>query len=879
MIAFTTRVVSRRVFILATLLVASLFITHTVQASEACGNIIEPEDIDEIDSSIISTPIADCADPFLVTDPVSPYQLVINGKLYTNNAIVVLPSGETNDISVSGTPSLTGYNLKLYKHDGADFKFVPIYASDTTRSDYATYAESYFPNQSDRDFYMEVWDVMNEFNQADEYFYDSEGNEKVDAETGQFISDRYFNFVDSYEKSNPMIDEGTYTLLITEFLLFQTQNTVLQRFARLLIPIAHAQSNDSSDYRYTITFTITKEAPVPQGASSVLFLPGIQASRLYTDGLVGTEDQLWTPNWNQDVHQLRMTEAGESVEEVYTRDILDEVIGLGTVYKSFASSLDVLVTDKTIVDWQPFAYDWRHAVDDVATNGTQYENEVRNALTVLEELANDSYSKKVTIVAHSNGGLLAKSLLTRLQEQGKEHLVDRLILLASPQLGTPKAVGSLLHGFDQSAGGGIIIDAAVARNAIRNMPGVYGLLPTEEYFSASGVPLINFAEGDSLQLFRNTYGDTIDTISELHSFITGAGDGRENAVTVYDALKANSAVLQDSITLHNDILQSWHASSAIEVIEVVGVGLPTVSGFEYREFKKRECTTTLFTESCADVAYYKPVPIFSLFGDETVMAQSAKGYKGDKKTYYFDLYGQGQEIEFKHVNFSEAPAIQELVTKSIKDESLDTIPFITMSAVVQTNEYQLLSVNSPATIVVLDDVGNKTDIDYSDGELMVKHEGIIGSSIYYMGSTTYIVLPAGKTYSFNITGTGSGGVTVVLDSINNDILVTKNKIYIPDTLQGMKIAGSIKNDQVSPLMVDITNDGVIDYSIDPKTGERIIENNVIINNSSKQNTATKVRHNPVGTVAGLGTTNIEEYYRKLFQLLLLLQKIIHLYEK
>jgi pimeloyl-ACP methyl ester carboxylesterase len=631
------------------------------------------------------------------------------------------------------------------------------------------------------------------------------------------------------------------------------------------------------------TTTATSTVATSTGASSVLFLPGIQASRLYTDGVLGTEDQLWTPNWNQDVRQLQMTENGDSVEQIYTRDILDEVAGLGAVYKNFTHSLDTLVTDKTIAEWRPFAYDWRYAVDDIVQNGTKYENEIRNAVTLVEDISEESYSKKVTIVAHSNGGLLAKALLTQLREQGKEHLVDRLILLASPQLGTPKAVGSLLHGFDQSAAGGIVIDAAVARSAIKNMPGAYGLLPTTEYFTEVGVPIIKFSEGTSLQLFRDHYGTDIDNVSELHNFLTGAGDGRGEAITVYDAIKANSAVLQDSSTLHTNVLQSWRAASTTEVIEVVGVGLPTVSGFEYREFNKRECTTTLFIESCTDVAYYKPVPMFSLYGDETVMAQSAKGYQGNKQTYYFDLYGQGQDIEFKHVNFSEASVIQELVTKSIKNESLDNIPFINTSAVVQTGEYQLLSVNSPATVVVFDDDGNKTEIDFSDDELMARQEGIPNSSIYYMGSTTYVVLPVEKTYNFVITCTGGGGVTVVLDTIGNETLSTIYEIYIPDTNQGMTIEGSIANEQMSSLEVDLTNDGVLDYMIDPNTGEKIIQKSIQVSKSSSTKTSTKVKNKAVATVAGISTSvsnsDLEEYYKNLFLLLLQLQKLINSYER
>jgi pimeloyl-ACP methyl ester carboxylesterase len=889
MIVCTTRVVSRRVLILATLVVTSFFIPASITfANGECGYIYEPSNLYIDEWSVqYGREIINCADPFdVTTDPASPYQLYIDGVAYANNAVVYVPTGYASTIEARGESSLDTYGSKLFKHEGDDYRYMPQQARNITRADFIAHAETYFDNPTDRNFYMEIWDEINTNIRADYYFYNNQGEYVIDTQTGETVLSRYNGFVNSLQLPNPVFTEGTYTLLVTESILINSSRTLLDRFVDLLIPTAHAQFVDGwPENRYTFTFTITNTPP-QQGASSILFLPGIQASRLYTEGVFGTEDQLWTPNWNQDVRQLEMNENGDSINQVYTRDILDEVAGLGTVYKNFAHSLDALVADKTIVEWRPFAYDWRYPVDDIVENGTQYENEIRSVSTLVEELAEDSYSKKVTVVAHSNGGLLAKALLTRLGEQGKEHLVDRLILLASPQLGTPKAVGSLLHGFDQSAAGGIVIDAAVARSAIKNMPGAYGLLPTAEYFTEVGVPFIKFTEGTSLQLFRDHYGTDIESVSELYDFLTGVKDGRGEATTVYDAIKVNSDVLQDSSILHTNILQPWRATSTTQVIEVVGVGLPTVSGFEYREFNKRECSTTLFAESCTDVAYYKPVPIFSLYGDETVMAQSAKGYQGNKQTYYFDLFGLrqlGPSNRFRHVNFSEALAIQELVTKSIKNESLENIQFISSSAVVQTSEYQLLSVNSPATVVVLDNEGNKTEIDFSDDELMTKQEGIPNSSIYYMGSTTYVVLPFEKTYNFVITGTGDGGITVVLDTIGNETLSTTHEIYFPDTNQGMKIEGRITNEQMSSLEVDLTNDGVIDYLIDSKTGEKVVESSTKVSKSSSAKTSTKVKNSPLGTVAGISIStdnaDLGEYYKKLFLLLLTLQDILQKYEK
>jgi hypothetical protein len=112
--------------------------------------------------------------------------------------------------------------------------------------------------------------------------------------------------------------------------------------------------------------------------SSILFLPGIQSSRLYIDTFVGTTDRVWEPNHNQDVQQLSMSESGVSVvDDIYTEDVIDEVHGFVPVYADFLEYLDSLRTNGTISDFETFAYDWRYNVADIVEDGTQYPDGVR----------------------------------------------------------------------------------------------------------------------------------------------------------------------------------------------------------------------------------------------------------------------------------------------------------------------------------------------------------------------------------------------------------------------------------------------------------------------------------------------------------------------
>jgi hypothetical protein len=168
--------------------------------------------------------------------------------------------------------------------------------------------------------------------------------------------DGFFDYITvHFVPKRPALALGTYTLVVkfrptTSF----TSNTVQALLASASTSVAELDTADT----YTLTFTLQN---LPTGASSVLFLPGIQASRLYTPGILGSEDQLWEANDNGDVRQLAMTATGESSTSVYTRDIVGEAYGALGVYAGFSAYMNTLVSDQTIKAWTPFAYDWRYS--------------------------------------------------------------------------------------------------------------------------------------------------------------------------------------------------------------------------------------------------------------------------------------------------------------------------------------------------------------------------------------------------------------------------------------------------------------------------------------------------------------------------------------
>ena len=566
----------------------------------------------------------------------------------------------------------------------------------------------------------------------------------------------------------------------------------------------------------TTTATTTPPTATSTGASSVLFLPGIQASRLYKAGLVGSEDQVWVPDGNQDVRQLAMTPSGTSVNNIYTKDILNKLLVGGTVYESFKTYMDSLVTDKIIKAWTPFAYDWRFSVADIAQNGTQYENQVRSVIQEIEFIANNnSFNGKVTIIGHSNGGLLAKLVVKKLEQEGKSKLIDRVVLLASPQLGTPKAIGTILHGYDQEKLGGWAIDDVEAREVIQNMPGAYGLVTSQEYFDAVADKVIRFENSTATQVFRIAYGESIDSEEELKRFMIGSSDNRPQAQGIDEVLRANESLLTTQLNLHGTTLDNWTAPAGVKVIEVVGTGLDTVSGFEYRTFKERVCTV-LGIFSCETKAFYKPVPIFSQKGDKTVIELSAEGYSGVKDKYYIDLEAsdiKGGQFQVEHYNISENPSIQKLISNILLATTSD-IEFISTTTVSTNSNRLLLGVHSPVTIEVLDLEGKRVGRKLVSG-VPTKEEGILGSTYLEIGTSKYVIVPAERNYTIKLKGTGEGGLTFSLDTLNGQTQIPQVFVNVATITASTSIGIKYTNNALSNIEIDTNGDTIIDTILTP----------------------------------------------------------------
>jgi len=560
--------------------------------------------------------------------------------------------------------------------------------------------------------------------------------------------------------------------------------------------------------------------PVPKdGHSSVAFFPGLQASRLYT--MQGDENTLWEPNRNADAEKLFMDEHGKSIAaDIYTREVIDEAYGGLNIYKNFIAFMDKLVDDGVINEWQTFPYDWRMDYADILQDGVVMgEDGATTTVEVLaevEKLAANSPTGKVTLIAHSNGGLLAKAALRGLEAQGKEGLVDKLILVATPQLGTPKAVASLLHGDGQElpAHIGILLNAGTAREMGENMQSAYTLAPSPEYFKVidtAAQPMVVFDPSVSyIANFVVEYGTGIETHDELYDFMR-ARDGRtepdRDDTDTPNVLGAD--FLDRAVSVHAD-LDAWTPPGGVAVTQIAGWGLDTVRGIAYSAKPWDN-----------DLSNLDRKLLMTSDGDQTVVSPSATYM--DVETYYVNLKENNRfgslNVNRHHASILEIESLEDFIRMIINnnEDNNDLPMYISTIKPEDLNTRLRLAIHSPISINVIDGYGNHTGLATNPdptSDLQRFEEQIPNSYYLQLGEHKYVGLDTRDTYTIVLKGEDIGLFTFEVQEVLNDEAIATvsfvNVPVMPNSISTLSLQGVA---DLSELLLDVDGDGIVDFAI------------------------------------------------------------------
>ena len=563
-------------------------------------------------------------------------------------------------------------------------------------------------------------------------------------------------------------------------------------------------------------------------ASNVLFLPGIEASRLYDD-VESTcpydeksKMRAWEPNCSDDVSRLYMNSDGESVREgihVKEGDVLDNTpIGSG-IYGSFIEKMNELKSSDDINDWKPIAYDWRMPLDDIVEDNSLVDK--------LRDLADRSKSKKVTIVAHSNGGLLAKELMLELGSEETKKLIDKVIFVAVPQVGTPDALAAMLHGYKQSIFP--VLSAQTARGLAVNMSSAYNLLPSDAYFSTIHDPVITFDEDmDESDDWRDRYDDEIKSKDALDDFLL---DNFRRVLASGSEMNIPALLngyLLDNARGQQEALNYWTIPDGVRVIQVAGWGVDkTVKSIDY------EIDTDDYTDAgihYTDVDLLEPEMDSTIDGDGTVITPSALWMSGAEKYWVnMKVYNRNNPFEtafgllgIDHKNILEIPQLNEFIKDSIIGSTKPLSEYVYLSTEVppSSDKKRLqYTLHSPLTLDLYDEQKRHTGIN-EDGYV---EEEIPGTYYSEIGDVKYIFSDEDFTGQIKMKGYDEGKFTFSVKEYEGD--EKKGKITFKDmpVTSQTKVFFNIQNDLESAgnLEIDKDGDGDIDYSLEPKIGEAV----------------------------------------------------------
>lgn len=523
-----------------------------------------------------------------------------------------------------------------------------------------------------------------------------------------------------------------------------------------------------------VPFKTRDPATILECCSSVIFIPGIQGSRLYTKRDNGTEDQLWEANWKSDLTDLYMDTNGDSINTgVYTKDIISKT-NIGTGISSNLSSLDKDIYKDTlnflenqkstniIKSYTTYAYDWRLDIDEIVNNGTKTEDSSYSKLIdILRQQAAISDTGKVTIMAHSMGGLITKRFIQSLSPIDQA-LIDKVILIAVPQVGTPEGSGAVLNGLEFKDFYKNLAPQKYNRALAENMITAHLLSPSDKYFNVIGVSPIVFNNISNLIPQVSVYGNEVSKGEDLRNFLSGA-DGRQDAIFT-DVLYPNispSVVVDRAKELH-DSLDNYDMPSSVKVFQIVGVGMPTTKQIEY------------ITKTNPEGGQYVGYNIKKTFsGDGTVVKGSANYLAGEN--YYINLYKYNTDTQenHEHKDISSLAPVTEIVSSIIKNETVIKNDYMPNNPeLFDSVKLFTIGMHSPVDIHLYDSTGRHTGPVYIDvnGEVVrFIEENIPNMSYNEYGDDKYITGLDDKNYTVKLDGYDTGIFTLDLQRYTGDI--------------------------------------------------------------------------------------------------------------
>ncbi|MCW1949170.1 MAG: hypothetical protein KIH89_001845 [Candidatus Shapirobacteria bacterium] len=434
-----------------------------------------------------------------------------------------------------------------------------------------------------------------------------------------------------------------------------------------------------------------------------------------------------------------------------------------------------------------FPYDWR---DDIAKNANVFLKEK------IDNILASSTASKIDIIAHSQGGLLIKRLLYDKPEYQAK--INKLVFVGTPNLGSPKSAKILVYGDDLSIKKyGLGLDPLEIKKISQNMPSIYQMLPSKEYF--------NHSTG---YLGQYKYGPVFTSGEIATSFVDTTSALKRQ---VYNL---NSNLVDSANTFHSADFDNFSVTdSGIKAFNIMGCESPTIDQIYINGSGGK-----------SDL-HYGP-------GDGTVPIVSASNIPGAQNFYVLN----NAEI---HGTMLTSSGIRQKIVNLIADVDLPTEGKITTNPALCVFKGRKVEVHSPVDLHIYDENGNHVGLNTSGG-FDYQIESVTYDEI---GHDKYAFLPDdGHIYNLKLSATGSGVFNFYSSLVDGN--QTNSVAYYNDV--------SVSTSSVAQILLNNENNQTINFTSD----SRIVQPSSILNPNQSQDLVP-----PISTSTITGTLGTPGFYR------------------
>lgn len=343
--------------------------------------------------------------------------------------------------------------------------------------------------------------------------------------------------------------------------------------------------------------------PVPfKGKPRVIFMAGLMGSQLAINRPNKKLDFIWAPS-KVAVDFFDLKRNGNGFNNGGTVKAVG-IIKFEKIYEAIIQKL------KIHSDLLEFPYDWRLSN---ATNAKRLHKAIRKK---WPNINNAKPEEKVTIIAHSMGGLLVRYYIEHLKGY---RTVKKMIAVGTPHLGAPEALFGIR-----------LISKVKQKLLLNRYASIIELLPTYDF-----VQLSNGKQQDirtTYDILEKKLKKGIRVLSSLRNFMKIKG------ITINDLIN----IFRRGLFKDVDKLNDWLGKRKVKYIFVGSNGIKTIQGFNNKSKRK----------------------IFDKNGDGTVPFKSAMWFsrKGNQQNILRKAF---KKIE--HRDMLKHPQIVKLCVSLIKE--------------------------------------------------------------------------------------------------------------------------------------------------------------------------------------------------------------------